>query len=369
MDVSDEIRKWSRELFPRGFGVKIGSSYVRMGLLLNIDELFALLKRVNRDVYVNVFSVGQIENNVYDTFLLDIDSHLYDPKTKSKYELSLETTYDRMREVTSKLEDAGLNYRVYFSGRGFHIYVDYVPVEIKRFSETALRYMAIVLDDVFGYVDTRVLVDKNRIARVPYTKNSTVDRYMIGIDPDWDILTIIDYSENGEGKPQRIRPVDISDELRLIDERIEDKYNSREYEELAKMVRESDVNGDLILKIASDPEKMPYCVRDAIRRLVMTGELDHYERMHVAAFLLRLWNFDDVHELFKFANDYRERITLYQLNYIMRRGIMPFSCRKAQTIGVCNINQDECLWKKITTGWIGSLFVDFGVEEYDKKLD
>jgi len=91
--------------------------------------------------------------------------------------------------------------------------------------------------------------------------------------------------------------------------------------------------------------------------------------MHVAAFLLRLWNFDDVHELFKFANDYRERITLYQLNYIMRRGIMPFSCRKAQTIGVCNINQDECLWKKITTGWIGTLFVDFGVEEYDKKLD
>lgn len=351
--IVEELRVWTRGAYPRGVALKIGGQVLRLGYVLDEDEAKVFVKRLkNKDLYMNVFSYEQIEANMYDVFLLDVDSHLYDPREGVKYEIGLEETYDRARSVVDKLEDAGLSYRAYFSGRGFHIYVDYELVYIENFGRVAMHFMVDVLGDAFGYIDTRVLVDKNRVARVPFTYNSSAQKFCIPINIDWDIEEIVERAKHNDGIMHKIVRNNIVSELEALDVEVANTYKA-----FVDFVPDECVRD--IYELIKDVDKMPRCIRDSVRELVITGELDHYRRLHMAMFLLRVWSYDDVLELLSLANDYNERMTRYQLDYILKRGLMPYSCRKALDLGICTVgNQKACLWKFISDNWIGSIFVD-----------
>ena len=350
--MTEEIEVWTRGQFPRGIAMNIGGRPIRMGYVVDMDEMIAFLRRNYMfGTYSNVFSMPQIEAGEFDVFFLDIDSHLYDPKTKQKYELSRDAVYERYRAVLDKLDDAGLTYRTYFSGRGFHVYVDFEPVVLADFGRVAIRYIHDVLGETFGYIDTRALVDKNRVARLPYTYNPKAKLFAIPIDKDWDIQTIVEKSREYEGKDQKLRRINISDELLEIDKKVGRSFGGfREW---------SNDTVPELYELIKDATLLPKCIRDSIKELVLTGELDHYRRLHLATFLLRVWSYDEVLDLMRLANDFNERMTRYQLDYILKRGILPYSCEKAKEMGICTAkNQEACIWYHLSNHWIGSIFVD-----------
>ena len=358
----EEVDSWGRGWYPRGIALKIGKSVVRLGYVLDDYEMERFWYRhLGRDVYANVFGYEQIQANMYDTFFLDIDAHLYDNEKRKKIELPIEEAYNRMRNILDKLDDFGLSRRTYFSGRGFHIYIDFETTYIEDFGRVAIYFMNDVLDETFGYVDTRALVDKNRVARVPYTYNTSANRFMIPIDENWDMDTILLNSKECKGYAQKVRRNKIADVVVEYDRQIKKKFGEYDYAP-NEIVPE-------IYDLIRDVDKMPKCIRDSVKELILTGELDHYRRLHMATFLLRVWSYDDVLELLSFAKDFNERMTRYQLNYILRRDLMPFSCKKAMEQGICTaVEQNKCLWKYLSNGWIGSIFADREVLENEEDV-
>ena len=75
---------------------------------------------------------------------------------------------------------------------------------------------------------------------------------------------------------------------------------------------------------------LPAWVKELINYLVETGELCHYGRLAVAAWMVRCgFSDEEVHEVFKHASDYKQSTTQYHLNDVKKyfeKGGRPMSC-------------------------------------------
>jgi len=75
---------------------------------------------------------------------------------------------------------------------------------------------------------------------------------------------------------------------------------------------------------------LPAWVKELINYLVETGELCHYGRLAVAAWMVKCgFSDEEVHEVFKHASDYKQSTTQYHLNDVKKyfeKGGRPMSC-------------------------------------------
>ena len=97
---------------------------------------------------------------------------------------------------------------------------------------------------------------------------------------------------------------------------------------------------------------VPPCIRNLIDTMVKTGGLDHYQRVVLVLYLKWMdYDKEKVIEFFaKYAKDYKERITRYQVEYLYglrgsKKNYKMYSCRKMKELGLCL----ECGWNKNPT--------------------
>ena len=315
-------------------------------IINNEYEFYSFYKlNLATDIYMSVFSLYQVRRRLFDTIFIDID-----PCKKYVYprELFLDA-YEKFMEVKQILDDNDYTYRVYFSGRGFHIYIDFNIVRLEHYQGVVKKFLAeLGIIDSNGqskYVDTRVIGDMMRMARFPLTKNSKTGLYMKRIDPEWSINEIWEYVNSADA----YRPVDVErnnariiHHLMELDKTIEDVHVSRR------------VYNDYIEDW--DISSMPMCVREGIMRLKYLGELDHMWRWIVANFLLRAKGYDYTYNLFKMAKDFSPVRTRSQLSHMMKKRYKQYGCDKIRDMGICPYKDDpsKCPFYPSMNLWLPS---------------
>ncbi|RKY97260.1 MAG: hypothetical protein DRQ10_08805 [Candidatus Hydrothermota bacterium] len=347
IQLTREIEKFIRQktkpiAWPREFDLN-------RSIATNIHQVAQSVLHYPTDRYLAVFSVKQTAMNIYDTILIDIDgAELNDSLSKAK-------------SAIAKIESELGIYptRIYFSGRGFHLYYDF-----ETFILSLADYRAIAntfrktLRNQPG-IDFHVLGDVRRMARIPLTRNSKTDLFMIRI-PDLD-FPILEYSKN------RVQPRLPTDKQNLIShaklqELIKQSSPSHTHSKPSIKSDTGDVIAggtyhDLIAVINDNSvlissyiwnnrdengRAWPVCIKSYLRELQTTGELDHEKRLELANFLLKIRPRDQVHALFEnYANDYNPRITDTQIESILRNKYFHMSCyRKIQT-GLCPFKTED----------------------------
>lgn len=238
-----------------------------------------------RDCYVAVFSSRQIQLNLYDTIFLDVDN------------------VENAGLVKEVIEREGLAYRSYFTGRGMHYYIDFEPTEMEREEyKRKVRYFVSHVLGIGNLVDMHVVGDVRRIARYPGTINTKTGTVMVAIRGEL---------ERNVGLGKRIKSLSIGSVNEVL----------------------LDVREHFLERVRS--QELPACVDVLLNKMVLSGELEHVERLIVATYLLKLMRFEELVVLFSFLNDYDVGKTTYHLNWLLSRRYLPFSCRKVKDLGLC----------------------------------
>jgi len=280
----------SLPLFPREVGLKRET----VDSLDAFFEYVADCQRLKVDCYASVFSKWQIENSMFDTIFLDVDD------------------VESAEYVRDVLESNGLVAREYCSGRGYHFYLDFPAVKMLDYKNVVRRFVSSFLG-LSEHVDMHVVGDVRRMARVPLTYNTKVDRAMSIISDECYLNT---------------RLPKVLESLRMV-EPVTAEYEERVVDVFKKA-------------------KLPPCIEKLIETVVETGELEHHERLILATYLLQNFSFEDVKKLFMLCNDYSESKTTYQLRWLIENKYEPYSCKRVKQLGVCPL-KNVCEWYP----WLG----------------
>jgi len=327
----DELIRWMRGMrFPRRYRLKNKEL-----IAIKIEDIeFAL------DTYLGIFGMKDVGIGRFDTVLLDIDGN------------SLDESYEKFKIVVKKLN--GLEKRCYFTGRGFHIYLDFEELYLEKIQYKHLCFDLIREYGIDDYVDLQVVGDVNRVARIPFSYNSKTGLLCIPIKEDWgklkikslskDLLLYMDYYENEDWdagknnfddyvKEFKMNSYDILKEVGIIDgEIVVDKYFE---------------------KVKGDMSKYPPCIQNIYNRIVGGGEVEHYERIHFASFILKLEGFERCMEYFRNGEDFDERYCRYQLEWLLRKKYNCFSCEGCLRLGICRDEwYEDCPFKPSLNSWV-----------------
>jgi DNA primase large subunit len=78
------------------------------------------------------------------------------------------------------------------------------------------------------------------------------------------------------------------------------------------------------------------CMQRLIQRLKRSENLSHQERWILVVYLCKIGvSKEEVKQLFKFAPDYNEKITNYQVEYLYKKQYMVPNCSVLRTYGIC----------------------------------
>jgi len=290
--------------------MRIGSPYPREFTLhrKRVNSYDELLHNWNGvDEYASIFSSRQLSVMIYDTVFFDIDGK------------TIEESYTKYKEVIDKL--GSIISRQYFSGRGFHIYVDLQdPITTKQEYKTLSHYLARYYK-IEQLIDPAPVGDVRRMARLPSSQNSKTHMYMIRLFGGESLDAIKTLAAKYIPLNDIPSPHKYKIELTLTP----DKPN---------------------LPRADTPIEwrggMPACIVNAEMLLNSYGELNHIPRLHYAAFMTMIGDQQRAYNNIKHANDFNEHITTYQLNYIAANKTKPFGCSKV-TPEVCPFaNKRDC---------------------------
>ena len=136
------------------------------------------------NIYVSLYSDYYIQSSIWDKIFFDVDAH--DGELEDAYADALRL-YDHLHS------EFGATPRVYFTGNGFAVYLDFHPVVADKFAVKLFAH-EIVNKAKVSHVDKLPFGDARRISRVPYTWNFKSDppRMCIPIDIDWTLEKIIE---------------------------------------------------------------------------------------------------------------------------------------------------------------------------------
>ncbi len=326
----------AREVFwcrgpPRGSGFKHRGQYTVEGFRLLLEKD---LQRA-RD-YTLLLGVGFIRPECLFSELSE-DCLLYDT---IQYDFDCEEEPERA--VERGLEFAGSIRRgygvdpvVYHTGRkGARIVVPLSkPTDYEGYSAIwraliqPYRYLSMKCRDK-PLVDPSMVENYRQLSRPPYTynlKEGEKPRLARIIEPriraeefEWSLL-----------KPLDPRSVVV---YRLVLPKIEARrLRPRTHAKPTKLMLPQDPI-ELV-----DSEAAPPCIRNILKTLRDSGDPDHMQRVWLVVYLKRLgYPPEAAISLFKrFAKDYRESITRYQVEYIYRKDYRMPSCRKMKELGLC----------------------------------
>jgi len=350
-EIVKELEIWlrGREGFPREYSNS-------RKIVYTFDELLQYINENPYNVYVSVFSQRQIAKREFDTIFIDVDRHGGTGKN----------VYDKARKIVSVFDVLDIATRQYYSGRGFHIYIDFPQIHLEKYRDVVRYWLKNVLGKYYNWLDKIVIGDIRRLGRVPWTVNTRTGITMKRVDVmSWDWEKIKEYVLS-DGY------IEIDYELWHGNTELTGTLLEIEFEGRYSKGKKSFVDRDLAKYFEKKRNiyEMPPCIREGIERLLMYGELEHYWRMHVATFLLRAWGYEDTLALFRMASDFDKRKTEYQLKYFIRNNIHSFSCKTALEYGVCPYTslekQKECPFWPSVNHWVKTYQEVYGGEEDGK---
>jgi hypothetical protein len=266
----------------------------------------------------------------YDRLFYDFDSEV-EPETAREVALEFAESLRRVYGATPVVVDSGF--------KGAHVYIFLSTPTDWRGYRALWEYL------LSRYCGRPELADRNVlkfnwVARVPYTYNIKENRralarvvYPREVEPkDFDI--------------SEIAPLDTS-KLRLY------VLEGIELPQVVEVGTRS-TEGGVVPVRPKDPaelvssETTPPCVKSWIQELTTTGDLDHYQRVNLVLFLKALgYGVEECVELFRrYAKDFSERVTRYQVEYLYglrgrRVDWRPYGCAKLGEMGLC----PGCGWR------------------------
>lgn len=326
----DYLNEWVRletakKIFPREYG---------LGREVVYD--FSFVKKYMVDKYMSVFSLWQRRMNYYDVIFIDVDGDNGE-------------SYWKFREVKSRLEDYGVDLSViYFSGRGFHIYLWFDGFVFNDYGRTVRKFVDMV--DISDLVDMHVIGDVSRMARMPHTYNMKSGLWVMKINPDWVWVEIKGKSKMHEEYDVKWKKNNkLGKFLRELDEKNVNSVRSN-FEWNFEGVEN---NLSIVDEYFSNGGEFPECIKSWMKELVETGELDHVQRYNMALFLLHVWGYDKTLEFFrKYAADFKERYTKYQLEYMIKRKLKMYKCERLKKNGLCPIKKGVCPFYPTLNAWV-----------------
>ena len=310
--------------FYREYGVRFPDAGFKRFVFKTKKQFLRFLRKYRKpgnDLYASVYTVEQMHEKKVDKLLLDIDCH----DDSVDVVTQIECAYIKAKHVIGKLIENDVKYRVFFTGRGFHIYVDFPEVRISNLKKTAKVFVELLGID--EYVDDKVF-EYRRLARIPYTYNSVTGLMMVPLPdhiPGIDEVLVASRSGN-----------------MFVDGWSDDnEWVGTLLQDLDSYVAETSGSGTVRERIPffakyREFRWFPRCVRNAMMQLLVLGELDHYQRLFLAQFLVRIWGVDKTEKLFSLANDYKPWYTRYQLEYVARTRQKPYKCKRIkEELGLC----------------------------------
>jgi|Deesub1362A_J573_1020465.scaffolds.fasta_scaffold00327_24 hypothetical protein len=289
-----EILKWMRvdNPFPR----EIGKLRRVANDMIDLYDYIEFQKGI--DCYASIFANWQVVRRMFDVVWLDIDDH----EGRGDLNNKLERVLDLLHEYEP---------RVYFTGRGYHVYLLIELTRLESYNEVVRKWVCDM--GLKGYVDR--IGNMRQLGRIPGTVNGYVGREVILIE---------------KGKVSK----ELGKEL-------------KEYDSVT--MERSESESERLFENIKDMSSMPRCVQEGVEILARTGELEHDYRLHIAAFLLRVWDYEDVKDVFRMASDFREDRTDYQLKYILSKNIKAFKCKTAMEKGIC---MEKCPFYPSVNLWV-----------------
>lgn len=281
--------------------------------------------RFNRDVYVNLFSDDQKRSKEYDMLFLDIDN------------ADLNKSFEYMKKVTDSLNNADVAPSlIMFSGsKGFHVYVRFPTTMLSSYRKAVTGWLKEI--GVLEYVDVPA-IEPNRVTRVPYSRN-TKGGYCIPISYDFirnGMEFILDMSEKGVGGRNAY------EEWLESNEELPEKLRAHDQTEVES---EKDAPfGDS--GMFASVREYPPCMQRLYNEAKKGTDLGHHQRLELGKFLLHVsgGDVDGVADMYSKMSDYNDRVTRYQLQYIMDRGLKMNGCDTMMDQGMCVF--DKCSAKE-----------------------
>jgi len=313
-------------IFPRNVGFPWRKN------VFNVEQYLAYVTEHdgNSDVFVSVFSDFQRRNNMFDTIYIDVDLE----------NTSSEKEFKKVQYLFLRLVSERIYPRLEFSGsKGFHFWIDFGMIKINDFANATKKlFEELKLTELIRKKDRGVFCDKNRLSRVIYTMH-----------PETGLLCYPVVENILETKLLTIRRNALREFTSLP------SVNNVLNENVGKLLWEYDKNTvvrtvDMNIKDRSfnkdDIPIYPSCISDAIKNMYQSCELDHYKRLHLAAFFNYLdFPIEEMNKIFMLANDYNSNLTLYHLRRIKNLHLCPYSCDKAAFLGLCPLSdkrRSEC---------------------------
>ena len=279
--------------------------------------------------YVNVDDVGVAEQRaMYDRIYYDFDSK-ENPKLAIGKALEFARSLNARFNVDAVMAFSGLH--------GAHITIPLKkPISWAMYAR--LWDTLIAPYNFMNLVDRKVREPK-RIYRVPYTYNIKEDGkgFSYIVDLKGRKLRVEDFDW---GNYEPLAPDDVVKVVEvstpLLDRIV-----------VAKTIPKTSINRELI-DLPRDPadldkcDAVPPCIRNIVEAFKKAGDIDHYARLTLVWYLKWVgYSVDDVVSIFsRFAKDFNERVTRYQVEYAFamrgrREDWLPPSCKWMKQHNLC----------------------------------
>jgi hypothetical protein len=292
----------------------------------NLKTYLTLIK-VNigkRNCATSIYSDFQREKELYDLIFLDFDSD--------------NGINDDMFNLVKKIALTYSGVLVFSGKKGFHLYL---ALPLLHFNSDLLKiwareYLLKKFPEAKEYFDFHVVGDKSRIARLPYTLHLATNLYAFIIPSTLYSSTMETILNMAKNPPLNAFNLTINNNL------VFEVLNViKKYKKVVKTPREN------FRKIEALLPPLPLCLQVALNKLVVEGEMSHIGRLNLASFLLSFGvPYEKIFLLFKkYANDFNEEKTNYQINYLRERAWRCHSCDNLKLMGFCPLDLNEvCIY-------------------------
>jgi|Deesub1362A_J573_1020465.scaffolds.fasta_scaffold00164_29 hypothetical protein len=324
--LTDELKKHYKDRWPREFGHKFDHSFMRNERVNDQYEVKNLLKFYDfLDCYCSVYAfrewhdLSEIrkQSAIIDTIVFDLDSE------------DLRVAFKEGRKLVEYLLSKDTTPRVYFSGRrGFHVYLDFPPIELKNKSEVIKRFGIRIRDELnLKTVDSHVF-EVSRLLRAPFSKHSGSGLRCTPIKPDkfieMDLISLKSFVKHS------FSPIEVHESKWALKELRYEDFKLTTNKVLRQIQRRK------IKRLKKDKSLAP-CIKAILQRLEEGKNLTHFERFTLVTNLANLgWDKERIIALFeeRVPDWVRER-TEYQVNHIVGNGYKRPKCATLKAEGLC----------------------------------
>lgn len=289
---------WTRnQPFPRE--VQLNRTIVK-------SEQELLQAYTQQNFYSSIFNLRQIFYEEYDTLFFDIDGK----------QGGVTESFGKLETFLKNVE--GQVSRLYFSGVGFHVFIDLEKViqgkeNYRHFSKQFAEHY-----NLLDLIDHSALGDVRRVARVPFSTNTKSMKVVVPLDPE--NLTKQKVLECSTEKKEFVPPILHKFSFNFTP--------TPSPPTTPKLSSSEEFNWEGIY---------PPCINNAENLLYNAGELGHSSRIHLATFLIQIGREEELHKYLEKANDYKEDVSNYQISHLRNGNYMPFKCN--------NVPDEICSYK------------------------